>query len=103
MNVFAQDAPQGNSQNRHSDPEEVIVSEWPLNKREIARVTLGVYRGIWLINFRKWFEGDDGDMRPGKGFAVSAKHLPHLAEAATKALFIARERRLIETDREGDR
>ena len=27
MTVLAQDAPQGNSQYRHSDPEEVIVSD----------------------------------------------------------------------------
>jgi hypothetical protein len=85
MTVLEQDAPQGNSQYRHSDPEEVIVSEWPLNKREIARVTLGLYKGLWLVN-----------CRPGRhGVASSIKHLPRLSAAITEVLSIARQRGLL--------
>jgi Transcriptional Coactivator p15 (PC4) len=96
MTVLAQDAPQGNSQKRHPDPEEVIVSEWPLNKREIARVTLGLYKGVWLVNCRKWFEADNRELQPGRyGVAFSIKHLPRLAAAITEVLSITRERGLL--------
>jgi hypothetical protein len=37
------------------------------------------------------------------GASDCTKHLPHLAEAATKALFIARECGLIEADDEADK
>lgn len=102
MTLLAHDVPQSNSRNGNSDPDEIVVSEWPLNKREIARVTLALYKGTWLINLRKWFEGDDGELRPGKGFALSAKHLPRIAEAVTNALSVARERGLIAAEQGGD-
>src|ERR1700683_5370836 len=95
MTVLTQDAPQGNRPDTKSDPDEVIVSEWPINKRETARVSITLYKGSWLINIRKWFEADDGGLRPGKGFALSVKHLPRLSEVTATALTVARERGLI--------
>jgi hypothetical protein len=96
MSTLTQDAPRGNRPRTKSDPpDDVIVCEWPINKRETARVSIAAYKGSWLINIRKWFEGDDGGMRPGKGFALSVKHLPRLAEATAAALTVARERGLI--------
>lgn len=101
MTFLAQDAPQSNRRNTNSDPDEIVVSEWPLNKRESARVSLCLYRGTWLINLRKWFETDDGQLRPGKGFALGVKHLPRVAETTAKALSVARERGLIERSNHG--
>lgn len=102
MTVLAQDVPQSNRRSANSNPDEIIVAEWQLNKREIARVSLCLYKGTWLINLRKWFEGDDGNLRPGKGFALAAKHLPRIAAATNQALDVARERRLIAAEQEGD-
>jgi hypothetical protein len=104
MTLVTQDAPQGNRRSPCSDSDSVIVAEWPLNKAETARVAIERYKGVWLINIRKWYEGDDGELRPGKGIALGVKHLPRLAESINKSLIIARERGLIapEQDREGD-
>jgi hypothetical protein len=102
MTTVTQDAPQGNRQRAKPDPEPVIVAEWPINKRgETARVSIEFYKGTCLINVRKWFEADDGEKRPGKGLALSVRHLPQLTEAVAKALAIAHERGLIAPDHEG--
>ena len=103
MTVLTQDVPRGNRQNSRSESDDMIVAEWPINRRETARVTLALYKGAWLINLRKWFEGDDGEIRPGKGLALGAKHLPRLAEAIAKALTEARARGIIAVDHEGDK
>ena len=88
---------------QHTNSDRLIVAEWPINKRESARISIELYNGVWLVNLRKWFKADDGEMRPGKsGIALNVKHLPRLTEAATKALTIARERGLIAADHEGD-
>jgi hypothetical protein len=98
-------APQEPSRNSHDTklgPDAGIVAEWPINKRETVRVSIELYNGVWLINFRKWFEAEDGQMRPGKhGIALGVKHLPRLSEATTIAMTIARERGLIAADHEG--
>jgi hypothetical protein len=91
-----QDQPGRDSHNTKSNADPVIVAEWSLNKREALRVSVELYNGVWLINFRKWFQAGDGKVRPGKhGIALGVKHLPRLSEAATKALTIALERDLI--------
>ena len=41
------------------------------NSREELRISLDEFRGHRLLNLRVWFEGEDGQMRPGKqGVAV---------------------------------
>jgi hypothetical protein len=106
MTVFAQDAPEGNRQENRTEsvpaPDEIIVDQWELNRRESARVTLALYRGVWLINVRKWFLSDGDELRPGKGFAIGVKHLPLLAGAVTQALAVARDRGLVPPDDVGD-
>ena len=57
MTAIAQDTSQGNRKYQRSDGEEVVISEWPLNSRETARVTLALYKGTWLINLRKMVRG----------------------------------------------
>jgi hypothetical protein len=75
-----------------------IIAEWPLNSREHLRVSIEKFNGFDLINIRKWFKAEDGELRPGRhGIAVQVKHLPHLAAALTKALALATERDLIRT------
>jgi hypothetical protein len=67
-----------------------IIAEWPINKRESVRVSVEQYKGVDLVNIRKWFKAEDGSLRPGKaGIALNVKHLPQLTEAMTKALSAA--------------
>jgi Transcriptional Coactivator p15 (PC4) len=87
----------GSERNDNSYESDVlIVDEWRLNSRERMRVTLEPYKGIWLLNLRKWYEADDGKFQPSKrGIAVSVRHLPQLAEAVTQAVSVARDHDLI--------
>jgi hypothetical protein len=99
MHVMAQPARQRNSK---SDSE--IIAEWSINSRETARVSIELYKGAWLINFRKWYEAEDGELRPTRhGVALGVRHLPRLADAINQALSIARERGLVAADGEGDK
>jgi hypothetical protein len=104
MTTLPQEAPQRNSRHGKPDPEPIIIAEWPINKREMARVSIEFYKGTtWLINLRKWFEADDGELRPGKGIALGVKNLPQLTDAMEQALATARERGLIPVDQESGR
>jgi Transcriptional Coactivator p15 (PC4) len=68
-----------------------IIAEWPLNWRGRARVSIEQFNGTWLVSVRKWFEADDGSLRPGKhGIALGLKHLPPLAKGLAMALTAAR-------------
>jgi hypothetical protein len=125
MTSLTQCAPQGNSQHTNSDhsgdhfidalasggrnhdatasgTHVTVIAEWLLNRRgELVRVLIDRFNGVWLVNIRKWYEAEDGAIRPGKqGIAFSVRHLPQLAEAVAKALSIARERGLIAIDGE---
>jgi hypothetical protein len=103
MDKVTQDVRQSNSQPANSDTTEVVLAEWPINKRgESARISLELYKGAWRIGCRKWFLDDDGKLCPTRqGISLRVEHLPRLAAALAKAQSTARERGLIEADREG--
>jgi hypothetical protein len=78
-------------------PDSHVVAEWPINSRERARLVISQYKGNRLINLRKWFEGEDGELRPSKqGIAFGVKHLPRLVEAINAAHRFAIEQGLID-------
>jgi hypothetical protein len=103
MTTIAQDTSQRNSHHGKSDdPEPIIIAEWPIKRGEKARVSIENYKGTWLISVRKWFEVDDGELRPGKGISLGVKNnLTQLTAAMGRALATAREGGLIPTDIEG--
>jgi hypothetical protein len=104
METQAHQEPRRNSDQTKSDAGAVIVAEWPLSRHEHLRVSVELFNGVWLVNCRKWFEAENGELRPGKqGIALGVKHLPRLAEAVANALSIARERGLIGADHESGR
>jgi hypothetical protein len=95
MVILAQDFSEGNRA-ATTDPNVVIVAEWPLSRGDRAPVSIEKFNNAWLINLRKWYEADDGQLRPGRhGIALGIKHLPQLAEAITDALSLARERGIL--------
>jgi hypothetical protein len=76
--------------------EPLTVGEWWKNRSGVSiRVRLSTYEGHNLIDIRSWHTGDDGALRPGKGFACTVKHLPKLISVLTKAAAQARELGLI--------
>jgi hypothetical protein len=77
--------------------EPIIVAEWWKNRSGVA-IRLSTYEGHNLVDVRSWFTGDDGKLKPGKGFAASIKHLPRLAAEITKALRKAAELGLVDVE-----
>jgi hypothetical protein len=83
--------------------EPITVAEWWKNRRgESVRLTLNRYEGRDVVDLRTWYTGDDGKLKPGKGFAAEARHLPRLAAAFAKAEAQAREHGLIGDKGTGD-
>jgi Transcriptional Coactivator p15 (PC4) len=83
---------------KRPDPlsEPITVAEWWKNRRgESIRISLATYEGRNLADVRTWYPGDDGTLKPGKGFAAEVRHLPRLAAALAKAEAKARELSLI--------
>jgi hypothetical protein len=77
--------------------EPVIISRWWKNRGgEEIRLELSTFEGHNIVNLRTWFTAADGTMRPGKGFACSARHLARLADVFDQALTKARDLGLIE-------
>jgi hypothetical protein len=57
--------------------EPVTIGEcWKNRRGDSIRVRLSPYEGHTLIDIRSWYTGDDGRLKPGKGFAATVKHLP---------------------------
>jgi hypothetical protein len=74
----------------------ILIAEWSLNLRTSERVRLEQYRGTWLVDIRRWFQGNDGSIRPTKsGISFGVKHLPKFADAIPAALAEARKRGLV--------
>jgi hypothetical protein len=102
MTSIAQDAPTRNSSRSNADNvESILIAEWPINRREIARVSIEWYRGSCLINLRKWYEDGTGKFNPGnKGIALNIGHLRRISAAMEDALVVARERGLVSAEHE---
>lgn len=105
MSTITQDAPRRNSSRSNDDEiEPILIAEWPLSRGEIARVAIRSFKGVWLIDLRKWFESGDGELRAGpKGISLSLKHVRRISSAMNEAVEVARSRGLIQADDEGDR
>jgi hypothetical protein len=66
MSTLTQEAVRRNSSRSNADEvEPILISEWPLSRGEIARVSIRSFKGTWLIDLRKWFETGDGELRAG--------------------------------------
>jgi hypothetical protein len=72
-------------------PAPLTIGEWWKNRQgQSIRVRLSTYEGHNLLDIRSWFTGDDGVLKPGKGFTCTVKHLPQLIAVLTKAAARAR-------------
>jgi Transcriptional Coactivator p15 (PC4) len=95
--TVTQSVREGNSERTKADADSEIVGEWPIGRHEHLRVSVELFNGVWLVNCRKWFEAENGELRPGKqGIALGVKQLPRLVEAMGRALASARQRKLID-------
>ena len=82
--------------------EPITIAEWWKNRRgESIGLTLSQFQGRSIVGLRTWFT-QDGELKPGKGFAAEVRHLPRLAAALAKAESKARELGLIGDEGAGD-
>jgi hypothetical protein len=103
MSTLTQEARPRNSSRSNSDEvEPILISEWPLSRGEIARVSIRNFKGSWLIDIRKWFETGAGELRAGrKGISLSLRYLRRISAAANQAIEVARGRGLLQADEGG--
>ena len=73
----------------------IDIASWPRNSRETIQVCLDNFKGHDTVDTRCWYVGTDGELKPGKGLALSVKHLPELSAALAKALEAAKSHGLI--------
>jgi hypothetical protein len=79
--------------------EPVMVDRWWRNRGgDAVYVRLSSFKEHNLIDIRSWRADREGISRPGKGIALSVKHLPRLHVALGKALKRAIELGLIADD-----
>jgi Transcriptional Coactivator p15 (PC4) len=65
--------------------EPITIAEWWKNRPgESIRLVLSQFQGRSIFDLRTWYTGDDGKLKPGKGFAAEVRHLPRLAAAFAK-------------------
>ena len=84
---------------KHQLSEPLTVAEWWRDRGgRSVRVQLASYQGHPFIDLRTWHAGDDGVLKPGKGFTCGIRHLPRLIDALTTALDEARARKLFGED-----
>ena len=82
----------------------IHIGDFPANSRETARVSLEKYKGYNLVCIGKWYVGQDGELKPGRGgFKVQVRHLPVLKELINLAHARAIEVDLLPDDKGGKR
>jgi hypothetical protein len=82
--------------------EPIMIDRWWKNRaHDAVYIRLAPYKEHVLIDIRVWVTPSNGITRPGKGFSCTAKHLPRLVDALTKALAKARELGLVDTEKAG--
>lgn len=64
--------------------EPVVIGEKPVG-REALRVYLDEYRGRHSLHVRRFYQGDDGELHPGKGAAIPAHLIPFVRQAIIQA------------------
>jgi hypothetical protein len=75
----------------------IKVAEWRRNGKELVRIAIDHYDGIFTIDIRTWWRDLDGNFKPKKnGLTLPISQLPTLTIAVTAALRKAESLCLIE-------
>lgn len=74
----------------------IIVHEWRLSARELARVKIDEKHGRVVIDARIWLQHPSGEIRPGRrGLTLDVQHLDALTGSLVAAVGEARARGLL--------
>jgi hypothetical protein len=61
-----------------------VMDEWQLDDDRRMIVALINHEGRWRVDARIWFRAEDGSFTPGRGLALSVRHLERLTRAIEK-------------------
>jgi hypothetical protein len=63
---------------------DIVVAEWQATKRELLRVMKRYFKGIELIDVRRWYRDAEGQLCPGKGISFRPGDIKRLWKALRK-------------------
>lgn len=76
--------------------DDTIIADLPKNKTETLRIAITKFNEYDLVAMRVYFEGDDGQLRPGKsGVNFRIAMLPSIIDALLEAKAEAERRGLL--------
>jgi hypothetical protein len=70
---------------KSAQPKDTVVGEWRATKREVLRVMLRNFKGLKLIDIRRWYRDAEGKLCPGKGISCRPWDIEPLRKALRKA------------------
>jgi hypothetical protein len=71
--------------NKSAQAKDIVVDKWRANKRELLQVKIRNFKGITLIDIRRWYRDAEGNLLPGKGISGKPEDLKRLRRALRKA------------------
>jgi hypothetical protein len=83
--------PSGNSQVHRCRPQATLIwsAEFPINQQKSLRVQMRQHKTHADLDLRRCHRSPDGDLQAtGRGFAITARHLPQI-KMLTDAAFMA--------------
>src|ERR1700676_3009137 len=83
----------------HDGTQPILIGEFPANAPRDRACDPRNFKGHDLVCVRKWYSGEDGELRPGRGgISVNVRHLPRLVELITAAFEAARHSGLLSSE-----
>ncbi len=73
------------AQKKGAQAKDTVVGEWRATKREVLRVMVRNFKGLKLIDIRRWYRDAEGKLCPGKGVSCRPWDLEPLRKALRKA------------------
>jgi Transcriptional Coactivator p15 (PC4) len=71
--------------NKSAQTKDILVAKWQATKRELVRVMVRHFKGIELIDVRRWYRDAQGQLCPGKGISFRSGDLKRLRRALREA------------------
>ena len=70
--------------NKSAQAKDIVVDKWRANKRELLQVKIRNFKGLTLIDIRRWYRDAQGELCPGKGISCQLGDLKRLRKALRK-------------------
>jgi transcriptional coactivator p15 (PC4) len=71
--------------NKSAQAKDIVVAEWRATKREVVRVVLRDFKGLKLLDIRRWYRDAEGKLCPGKGLSCRPWDVKPLRKALREA------------------